>query len=83
MIFLIINAAMLAVFIPTFLFVSTTPGMCMTVSMTQGNPSMTIGVRKTFWMMAGELIGVGSVVVLSMIGGGGDYAEVSGLFYGL
>ncbi|MEB8431924.1 MULTISPECIES: LysE family translocator [Cocleimonas] len=65
MTFLIINAAMLAVFIPTFLFVSTTPGMCMTLSMTLG---MTIGVRKTFWMMAGELIGVGSVVVLSMIG---------------
>ncbi len=62
---LILNAAMLAVFIPTFLFVSTTPGMCMTLSMTLG---MTIGVRKTFWMMAGELIGVGSVVVLSMIG---------------
>ncbi len=65
MTFLTLNVAMLAVFIPTFLFVSTTPGMCMTLSMTLG---MTIGVRKTFWMMAGELIGVGSVVVLSMIG---------------
>jgi len=62
---LVINAAMLAVFIPTFFFVSATPGMCMTLSMTLG---MTIGLRRTFWMMVGELVGVGLVVVLSMIG---------------
>lgn len=65
MILLVLNAAMLAVFIPTFLFVSATPGMCMTLSMTLG---MTVGLRRTLWMMAGELIGVGLVVVLSMIG---------------
>jgi len=57
--------AMLAVFIPTFFFVSLTPGMCMTLSMTLG---MTIGLRKAFWMMAGELVGVGLVVVLTQIG---------------
>ena len=62
---LIINAAMLAVFIPTFFFVSATPGMCMTLSMTLG---MTIGLRKTLWMIAGELLGVSLVVVFSMIG---------------
>ena len=62
---LILNAAMLAVFIPTFLFVSATPGMCMTLSMTLG---MTVGLRRTLWMMTGELLGVGLVVVLSMIG---------------
>lgn len=60
-----LNATMLALFIPTFFFVSITPGMCMTLSMTLG---MTIGVRKTLWMMVGELVGVGTVVVLSMIG---------------
>lgn len=37
----------------------------MTLSMTLG---MTIGIRKTFWMMAGELVGVGLVVVLTQIG---------------
>ena len=37
----------------------------MTLSMTLG---MTIGLRKTFWMMAGELVGVGLVVVLTQIG---------------
>jgi len=65
MMFLILNTAVLAVFIPTFFFVSLTPGMCMTLSMTLG---MTIGLRKTFWMMAGELVGVGLVVVLTQIG---------------
>lgn len=60
-----LNMAMLAVFIPTFFFVSLTPGMCMTLSMTLG---MTIGVRKTLWMMIGELVGVGLVVVLTQIG---------------
>lgn len=65
MTFLSLNTAILAVFIPTFFFVSITPGMCMTLSMTLG---MTVGVRKTFWMMAGELVGVGLVVVLTQIG---------------
>ncbi len=37
----------------------------MTLSMTLG---MTIGLKRTFWMMAGELLGVGLVVILSMIG---------------
>ncbi|WP_293265980.1 LysE family translocator [Neptunomonas sp.] len=60
-----LELSILAVFIPTFFFVSATPGMCMTLSMTMG---MTIGVRRTLWMMAGELIGVGLVAFLSVIG---------------
>jgi homoserine/homoserine lactone efflux protein len=56
---------MLVVFIPTFFFVSATPGMCMTLSMTLG---MTVGIKRTLWMMTGELVGVGLVVVFSMIG---------------
>ena len=60
-----LNTTMLAVFIPTFVFVSATPGMCMTLSMTLG---MTVGLRRTLWMMTGELLGVGLVVVMSMIG---------------
>jgi len=43
---------MLAIFIPTFFFVSATLRMCMTLSMLLG---MTIGLKRTFWMMAGEL----------------------------
>lgn len=61
----LINFSIMAVFIPTFLFVSATPGMCMTLSLTLG---MTIGVRRTFWMMAGELVGVGLVALAAVIG---------------
>ncbi|PNU19914.1 threonine transporter RhtB [Geothermobacter hydrogeniphilus] len=55
----------LSIFVPTFFLVSLTPGMCMTLSLTLG---MTIGVRRTFWMMYGELIGVGLVAGASVIG---------------
>ena len=56
---------LLAVFVPTFIAVSVTPGMCMTLSLSLG---MTIGVRRTFWMMYGELIGVGLVAAASVVG---------------
>lgn len=59
------SATLLTVFIPTFFFVSLTPGMCMTLSMTLG---MSIGLRRTFWMMYGELVGVGLVAGSSVIG---------------
>jgi homoserine/homoserine lactone efflux protein len=59
------NLSLLAIFIPTFFVVSITPGMCMTLSLTMG---MTIGVRRTFWMMAGELVGVGLVAAAAVIG---------------
>lgn len=55
----------LSILIPTFLFVSLTPGMCMTLSMSLG---MTIGLRRTLWMMYGELVGVGLVATASVIG---------------
>ena len=61
----LINVSLLALFIPTFFFVSITPGMCMTLAMTMG---MTIGIRRTFWMMWGELIGVGVVSVAAVVG---------------
>ncbi|MFT4652946.1 MAG: homoserine/homoserine lactone efflux protein [Patiriisocius sp.] len=55
----------LAIFIPTFFVISLTPGMCMSLAMTLG---MTIGVRKTFYMMLGEICGVALVAVLAVIG---------------
>jgi len=61
----IIDPSVFIVFIPTFFFVSATPGMCMTLSMTLG---MTIGLRRTFWMMWGELIGVGLVSIAAVVG---------------
>ncbi|RXJ99200.1 threonine transporter RhtB [Arcobacter sp. CECT 8986] len=61
----LINFTLLLVFIPTFFFVSITPGMCMTLSLSMG---MSIGLKKTFFMMFGELIGVGLVATSSVIG---------------
>ncbi|MDB4838095.1 LysE family translocator [Marinomonas sp.] len=55
----------LSVFVPTFFFVSITPGMCMTLAMTLG---MTIGVKRALWMMLGELAGVALVATLSAVG---------------
>lgn len=59
------DLALLAVFIPTFFFVSITPGMCMTLAMTLG---MSIGIKRTFWMMIGELVGVALVAVAAVMG---------------
>ncbi|WP_457945153.1 LysE family translocator [Vreelandella alkaliphila] len=57
--------ATLSVFVPTFLFVSLTPGMCMTLAMVLG---MTQGVKRTLWMMIGELTGVGIVAAAAGAG---------------
>ncbi len=61
----VINPALLAAFIPTFFFVSVTPGMCMTLAMTLG---MSVGFRRTLSMMLGELIGVGLIAIAAVIG---------------
>ena len=50
---------------PTFFFVSATPGLCMTLALSLG---MTIGVRRTLWMMAGELVGVALVALATLAG---------------
>ncbi|SJL82837.1 LysE family translocator [Vibrio palustris] len=59
------NTAMLGVFIPTFFFVSITPGMCMTLALTLG---MSIGYKRTLWMMLGEVFGVALVAVAAVVG---------------
>ncbi|HCE1952374.1 LysE family translocator [Vibrio parahaemolyticus] len=59
------NLALLSMFIPTFFFVSITPGMCMTLALTLG---MSIGYRRTLWMMIGELAGVALVSISAVLG---------------
>lgn len=61
----VIDLSVLALFVPTFFFVSITPGMCMTLALTLG---MTVGVRRTGWMMLGELAGVALVAVSAVLG---------------
>ncbi|GAA0822971.1 LysE family translocator [Colwellia sp. D2M02] len=60
-----LDTTLLLLFIPTFFLVSITPGMCMTLAMTLG---MSIGIRKTLWMMYGELLGVALVAIAAVIG---------------
>ena len=57
--------ALVLAFLPTVFFVSVTPGLCMTLAMTLG---MRIGIRRTLWMMYGELIGVAIVATASAMG---------------
>ena len=59
------DLSILLIFIPTFFLVSITPGMCMTLAMALG---MTIGPRRTLWMMLGEVVGVGIVAILAVLG---------------
>ena len=59
------NLSTLFVFLPTFAFVSVTPGMCMMLSLSLG---MSYGVRGAMPMMIGELVGVGLVACLSVLG---------------
>ncbi|MDN3651215.1 LysE family translocator [Thalassotalea ponticola] len=59
------DLAVLSLFIPTFFFVSITPGMCMTLALTLG---MSVGVRRTMWMMWGELLGVATVAIAAVLG---------------
>lgn len=60
-----LDLTLFALFIPTFFVVSITPGMCMTLALTLG---MSIGVKRTLWMMFGELLGVAIVAVSAVIG---------------
>ncbi|WP_200896231.1 LysE family translocator [Photobacterium halotolerans] len=59
------DLTLLSAFIPTFFFVSITPGMCMTLAMTLG---MSIGVKRALWMMLGELLGVALVAIAAVMG---------------
>lgn len=49
----------------SFFLIALSPGLCMTLSMTLG---ISIGVRRTLWMMAGELVGVVMVGIASLAG---------------
>ncbi len=60
-----LDNTLLALFIPTFALVSATPGMCMTLALNLG---LSIGLRRTLWMMWGELAGVGLVSVAAVLG---------------
>jgi threonine/homoserine/homoserine lactone efflux protein len=55
----------LVTFAGSFFFVAMSPGLCMTLAMSLG---ISIGVRRTLWMMAGELAGIALVATSAVIG---------------
>jgi threonine/homoserine/homoserine lactone efflux protein len=59
------SLTLIALFIPTFFFVSLTPGMCMILALTLG---MSIGVRRAMYMMYGELLGIAIVALGAALG---------------
>ncbi|WP_440224455.1 LysE family translocator [Dokdonella sp. MW10] len=59
------DTARLTAFVATCLLVSLTPGLCAMLCM---NLATTLGLRRTQWMMAGEVVGMGSVAVAAMLG---------------
>lgn len=59
------SSSLLLAFIPTFFFVSITPGMCMTLALSLG---MSVGYKRTLWMMIGELAGVAVVSIAAVLG---------------
>lgn len=74
---MMIDYTTLVIFIPTFFFVSITPGMCMTLALTLG---MSIGVKRTLWMMLGELIGVAAVAIAAVVGVASIMLKYPGVF---
>ncbi|HEY1075639.1 MAG TPA: LysE family translocator [Fontimonas sp.] len=58
------DSHLLGAFIATCLLVSLTPGLCSVLCMSLAT---TIGVRRTQWMMLGELAGMGSVAAAAVL----------------
>lgn len=59
------NPTLLIAFSASFFLVSLSPGICMTLAMSLG---ISIGVRRTLWMMAGELSGIALVGASAVLG---------------
>lgn len=62
---IMLDTTLLLLFVPTFFAVAITPGMCMLLALSLG---MSIGLRRTLPMMAGELLGVATVALAAVLG---------------
>ncbi len=59
--------SVLLAFAGSFFLIALSPGICMTLALSMG---IRLGVRRTLWMMAGELLGVALVSIAAIIGVG-------------
>ncbi|MGL5812926.1 MAG: LysE family translocator [Aeromonas sp.] len=57
--------ALLWMFVPTFFLISVSPGLCMMLAMSVG---ASLGLRRTLWVIAGELLGVGLIALTALLG---------------
>lgn len=55
----------LLAFSASFFFIALSPGLCMTLAMSLG---ISLGVRRTLWMMGGELAGIAVVGTAAVLG---------------
>jgi len=55
----------LITFSASYFFIALSPGLCMTLAMSLG---ISIGVRRTLWMMVGELTGIALVGTCAVLG---------------
>jgi len=60
-----VDSTRLLAFSGSFLLIALSPGLCMTLSMSLG---ISIGLRRTLWMMLGELAGIALVASAAMLG---------------
>ena len=59
------DLTLLLAFSASFFLVAVSPGLCMTLAMSLG---ISIGARRTMWMMAGELTGIALVGASAVLG---------------
>ncbi len=59
------DSTRLLAFCGSFFLIAMSPGLCMTLAMSLG---ISIGVRRTLWMMLGELVGIALVGACAMAG---------------
>ncbi len=61
----IVESARLLAFAASFFLIAISPGLCMTLAMSLG---IAIGVRRTLWMMLGEVVGIALVAAAALTG---------------
>src|SRR2546423_14131734 len=59
------ESSRLLAFCASFFLIAMSPGLCMTLAMSLG---ISIGVRRTLWMMLGEVVGIALVGASAMAG---------------
>ncbi|QYK05287.1 LysE family translocator [Shewanella zhangzhouensis] len=56
---------LLLMFIPTFFVISVSPGLCMMLALSFG---ASLGVRRSLWVIAGEVVGVSLIALTALLG---------------